>query len=370
MPPPRIVLDRRTLRLMAIAFVLLLALTVHRLFLAEVPDPAQVLVVQGETMGTTFEIRVAGGGRTEALRQQIEAMAEQRLGEIDRWMSSWNPDSEISRFNAHHDTTGFPVAHETAAVVAYAIELSKWSGGAFDISIGPLVGLWGFGHEARLGERPSDAEIEAAQRHTGARLLRVGRGNPGSGGFLRKNDPALEIDLSAIAKGYGVDHLAGGLLELGREDFLVEIGGEVYAAGERPGGGPWRLAIEKPLDDGRAIQSIVELSGQAMATSGDYRIFYRDEGRRISHTIDPRTGRPVEGGPASATAIAPTTTEADGWATTLMVLGAPEGLALAEEWGIGAMVLIRDDGGELVERRNALFPTTIAPETLREERLE
>ena len=345
---------------MAVAFVLLAALSIHRLFLADVPGAPDVLIVRGETMGTTYEIRVAGEGLDERLRVLIERTAEARLADVDLWMSNWNPDSEVSRFNAFRETTGFPVSQETASVVAFAVELSKWTGGAFDLSVGPLVRLWGFGHRARIGEPPSEEEILEARRHLGARLLRVGRGAPTSGGFLRKNDPELEIDLSAIAKGFGVDHVARGLFEADRSDFLVEIGGEVYAAGERPGGGPWRLAIEKPMDDGRAIETVVELSDQGMATSGDYRIFYRTEGQRISHTIDPRTGRPVVDGPASATVIAPTATEADGWATALMVLGDPGGLTLAETWEIPALLLVRDKDGRIVQRRNALFPEPIA----------
>ena len=357
---PRLVLDARTLRLIAISFVLLAGLSIHRLWFAEDPNAPDVLIVRGETMGTTYEIRVAGEKLSERLRVQATSMAEERLAEVDGWMSNWNPESDVSRFNAFDQTAGFPVSYETAAVVAYAIELSKWSGGAFDISVGPLVGLWGFGERARIGEPPSESEIKEAQRHLGARLLRVGRGAPGRDGFLRKSDPALKIDLAAIAKGYGVDHVAEGLYALERTDFLVEIGGEVFAAGERPGGGPWRLAIEKPLDDGRAVQQIVELTNQGMATSGDYRIFYTEGTRRISHTVDPRTGYPVENGPASATVIAPTATEADAWATTLMVMG-EEGLTLAAEWDHGAMLLMRKADGSIGERRNALFPETKSP---------
>ncbi|HPG27314.1 MAG TPA: FAD:protein FMN transferase [Myxococcota bacterium] len=357
---PRLELDRRTLRLMAIAFVLLAGLTIHRLWLAPTPDALEVLEVSGETMGTTYHLRIAGSGLDDRLRARVEQETARRLDDVDRWMSNWNPDSEIVRFNAHRSTEGFRVSSPTAEVVAYAIELGKWSGGAFDVTIRPLVALWGFGQGARIGEAPTQAEIDAHLRHTGARLLRVGRGNPRDGGFLRKEDPEVEIDLSAIAKGFGVDHVAEGLASLGRTDFLVEIGGEVRAVGERPGGGPWRVAIEKPLDDGRAIQTVVELSDRAMATSGDYRIFYREDGRRIAHTIDPRTGRPVENGPASATVIAGTATEADAWATVLMVLGEKEGFALADAWGIAAMLLLRDESGGIVERRNALFPEAIA----------
>ncbi len=173
---------------------------------------------------------------------------------------------------------------------------------------------------------------------------------------ITKNDPEAQIDVSAIAKGYGVDHVARGLESLGRRDYLVEIGGEIRGAGERPDGGPWRVAIEKPEIERRGVHSIVELHDQAMATSGDYRIFYVEDGMHISHTIDPRTGRPVEGGPASVTVLADTATEADAWATALMVLGECEGLALAEERNIAALILIRNEDGSVVERRNALFP--------------
>ena len=358
---PRLEIDQRTIRMIAISFVLLAGLSIHRLYFAENPNAPDVLILRGETMGTTYEIRVAGKGLDERLRRRIQAETDERLAELDGWMSNWNPESDISRFNAHHDTTGFPVSHNTAAVVAFAIELGKWSGGAFDVTVGPLVALWGFGNEARIGAPPSQDEILEAQAHMGARLLRVGRGAPKAGGFLRKNDPEVQVDLSAIAKGYGVDHVAGGIFELGRGDFLVEIGGGIYAAGERPGGGPWHVAVEKPLDDGRAIQAIIELSDQAMATSGDYRIFYREGDRRISHTIDPRSGYPVESGPASATVIANSATEADAWATALMVLGDPDGLMLAHQWEIAAMLLLRGDDGIIIERRNNLFPETERP---------
>ena len=197
-------------------------------------------------------------------------------------------------------------------------------------------------------------------------MLRVGSGdsNPSTSSvssvFIAKTDPKVEIDLSAIAKGYGADHVANGLEFLGRHDYLVEIGGEVHASGDRPKGGPWRVAIERPQIEGRAIQFVIELRDRAMATSGDYRIFYIENGKHISHTIDPRTGRPVEYGPASVTVLADTATEADAWATTLMVLGEEEGLSLAQERGIAALVLIRNEDGTLSERHNTLFADVVA----------
>lgn len=361
MPPPRLDLDRRTLSAMAIAFVLLVGLTVHRLFFAEPPAPAtDLLVLSGDTMGTTWEVRLAGPDLDEALEAKVRGEIEQRLDEIDRWFSTWRPDSEVSRFNASRSLEPFPVSSPTAELIAYAIELCKWSGGAFDITIAPLVARWGFGHGAQVDQPPSEAEIQRYLDHTGAEIVHVGRGNPKSGGFLIKLDPDVKIDLSAIAPGYAADHVSSGLFALGREDFLVEIGGEIYAAGHRPDGQPWRVAIEEPADEptagSRRIHSVVELSNQGLATSGDYRAFYLENGRRISHTIDARTGRPSESGVASATVIAPTAAQADGFATAVMVLGAEEGLALAEAWQLGAMTLTRTPGGELVEERNALYP--------------
>jgi thiamine biosynthesis lipoprotein len=355
-PPPRLEIDARTVRLILIAFVLLAALSIHRLWFAPLPHGNDVLVLDGETMGTTYQIRVAGGGLTDPLRTEIARETQKRLDDVDRWMSNWNPDSEVSRFNAHRSTEPFPVSFETAEVVAFAVEVTKRTTAAFDITIGPAVRLWGFGHRARLGGGPpTQEELDAVLQHTGGRILRIGRGNPESGGFLIKFSPEVEIDLSALAKGYGVDQVAAGLYSLGREDFLVEIGGEVRASGERPGGGPWRVAVEKPIDEGREIDSVVELRDEAMATSGDYRIFYLEGDRRISHTIDPRTGYPVEGGPASVTTIASSAVVADAWATALMVMG-ESGLELAASEGIGAMLLMRGEEGEILHLQNELFP--------------
>ena len=360
---PALELDRRTLRLIAIAFLLLTALSVHRLFLAEPPSPPDVLIFSGQTMGTTYEIRIAGPGLENIQREQVEDETERRLLEIDQWMSNWNPDSDIARFNAHKATSDFSVATQTAEVVAFGLELTNWSGGAFDLTVGPLVALWGFGHHARIETNPSEQEISALRKRTGSEMIRVGLGGGETSAFLAKNDPEVEIDLSAIAKGYGVDHVANGLEGLGLANYLVEIGGELRASGSRPGGRPWRVAIERPQVEGRAIQSVIELSDRAMATSGDYRIFYVEKGKHLSHTIDPRTGRPVENGPASVTILADTATEADAWATTLMVLGERDGLPLASRHGIAALILIRSDDGTISERRNDLFParTSIQP---------
>lgn len=362
MPPPRLELDRRTLRAMALAFVLLTGLTVHRLFFAAPPEAApSELVLEGETMGTTWSVRIAGADLDEELRERARAEIEKRLAEIDLWFSTWRPDSEVSRFNASRSTEPFAVSSATAELVAYSVELCKWSSGAFDITVAPLVARWGFGHGAQIGSPPTDEEIATFLDRTGAEILHVGRGNPTRGGFLIKRDPAVEIDLSAIAPGFAADHVAAGLYGLGREDFLVEIGGELFAAGHRPDGQAWHVAIEEPVEDARRIHAVVALSDQGLATSGDYRAYYLEGGRRLSHTIDPRVGRPIENGMASATVIAPTAAQADGFATALMVLGARDGLALATSWNLGAMTLTRTADGGLTEERNALYPEPIRP---------
>ena len=357
----RLVLDRRTLITIAIVFVLLVVLTVHRLFLAVPPRPENpVIVIAGETMGSTYEVRIAGAGLDDALRERAETMIARRLAEIDLWFSTWRPDSEVARFNAQRDTDPFAVSVETADLIARSIELCRRSGGAFDITVGPLVGRWGFGHAAQYAKPPTESELGEYRSRMGAEMVSVGGSSSASGGLLQKHDPRVEVDLSAIAPGHAADYLAAGLRQLDRRDFLVDIGGEIYAGGERPGGGSWRVAIEEPLEDVRSIHSVVELSNQGLATSGDYRAFYVEDGRRVSHTIDPRTGRPIENGMASATVIAPDAATADGWATALMVLGPEAGLALTEQWSLAAMTISRAEDGGLRERRNALFPEPVA----------
>ena len=351
--------------MMAIAFVVLATLTVHRLFLAGPSKPQpQVMILSGETMGSTYEVRIAGEGLDEALRGRAEAMIASRLAEIDFWFSTWRPDSDVSRFNLQRDTKPFPVGVQTANLVAQSIELGKRSRGAFDITVAPLVARWGFGHAAQFANPPSKSEIDDYRSRMGAEMVNVSGAESAAGHFLQKGDPGVEIDLSAIAPGHAADYLATGLRGLDRRDFLVDIGGEIYAAGNRPGGGSWRVAIEEPLEDARKIHSVVELSNQGLATSGDYRAFYIEDGRRISHTIDPRTGRPIDNGMASATVIAPNAATADAWATAVMVLGPGDGLALTEQWNLPSMTLSRTNDGGLIEQRNALFPEPVVPAVL------
>ena len=253
-------------------------------------------------------------------------------------MSTYRADSEVSRFNRAVPGEWFAVSADTAAVVATALEVHQGSGGAFDITVGPLVDLWGFGAGSKATDRvPSDAEVAAAAARVGSDALRV-----------RADPPALfksadrEIDLSAIAKGFGVDRAALWLEGNGVANYMVEVGGEVRTRGRNPQGEKWRIGIEAPelLQQGHAIAAVA-LSGESVATSGDYRNYFEAGGRHYSHTIDPATARPVEHALASVTVVAADCKTADALATAIDVLGPDKGLAFAERENLAVYLLVR-----------------------------
>jgi thiamine biosynthesis lipoprotein len=240
-------------------------------------------------------------------------------------------------------------------VFVEAQRIGELTQGAFDITVGPLVNAWGFGP----GERREDldqAAIDELRSHTGWDKLIV---NPGES-TLVKLDPALYCDLSAIAKGYAVDRVFETLSDLGFTSRMVEIGGEVRTAGANAEGRPWRIAVEKPLEGGRGIQRVVALQDLAMATSGDYRNYFERDGKRYSHEIDPRTGRPIEHRAASVSVIEPTCAAADALATGLIVLGEDRGFDLAVELEIAALFLVRD-GDSFVEKSTPAFDRVAEP---------
>jgi thiamine biosynthesis lipoprotein len=295
------------------------------------PAPAPevpVLALDGRTMGTAWSLRIAApppGLDAEAL----EAAIVDRLAAINALMSTYDPDSQLSRFNEAPPDVWFEVDPELLEVVQVAAELSEASEGAFDVTVGPLVNLWGFGPGATPGadEVPTDAAVAAALARTGWRRLEV-RAEPPA---LRKSG-RLYVDLSAIAKGYGVDEIASLVAAAGAERFLAEIGGELLARGTNARGVPWQVGIEVPDATRRGLaREAIGLDDDAVATSGDYRNFFTVEGVRYSHTIDPTTGRPVTHDVASVTVVHPSAMWADGWATTLNVLGAERGLEIADE---------------------------------------
>lgn len=298
------------------------------------PEVEQVELF-GETMGTTFSVKVVGEHIDEsALAQRIEAVFEA----INAQMSTWRQDSEISRFNRVRTREWFQISEDFMRVLASARRITQQTGGAFDVTVTGLVKLWGFGSSQRQIKVPSPEAIAEMLSHTGPGTVEI----DASRGAVRKVDPAAQLDLSGIAKGYAVDAVAGVLEEAGLDDFLVEIGGEIRASGERPDGGAWRVAIEKPDSRGRSIQLTLPLVNAALATSGDYRRYFDVADMRYSHIIDPRTGNPVDNSVASVSVVAGDTMTADALATGLMVMGTEKALALAARNKLAVMIIKRD----------------------------
>lgn len=313
--------------------------------------PVQELV--GSTMGTTFTIKVVAPPENldlPSLQQDIEGALE----DINRTMSTYLDESELSRFNASDSVDWIGVSPELCRTIEAARVVSEFTNGAFDVTVGSLVNLWGFGPPASTYEPPADDQIRAAMPTVGYGKLDVDCSKPA----LRKASPGIHVDLSAFAKGHAVDVVAELLDVRGLPDYLVEIGGEMRMRGTNARSEPWAIAIETPDRAGRSVQTVVHLSDAAMATSGDYRNFFEYEGRFYSHTIDPRTGYPVTHDGASVTVVADTAAFADAAATALLVLGPEEGLKLAERESIAAYFLLRL-GSEFEERMSSLFATKV-----------
>lgn len=315
----------------------------------------ELLTFGGPVMGTRFLVKVVGRPPRDA--ESLEREIGRCLDEIDRLMSTYRPDSELSRFNRFDRTEWFPVSEPTARVIAEAVRVGDLTGGALDVTVGPLVDLWNFGPERRPGDRvPSPQELDRARERIGYDRLDVRLAPPA----VRKKKPDLSVDLSAIAKGFAVDAVADLLERRSIEHYMVEVGGEVRARGRNPRGRPWQIAVEVPLEGLRAIQRVVPVSGSALATSGDYRNYFEVEGVRYSHILDPRTGRPIRHELASASVLAPTCIEADALATGLMVLGPEAAFELAEREGLAVLLIIRTRGG-FAERMTPRMEAALRP---------
>ena len=291
-------------------------------------------------MGTTYSVRIAHVQVRPRDLQRLQADVDAALVEVNRQMSTWESDSEISRFNRAGANEPIAISPDFQFVVRCALEIAEATGGAFDPTVGALVNLWGFGPDGLRRAAPTPDQIAAARAVTGWRHLRLA-----PDGRLEKDMAALKLDLGAIAKGFGVDRVAALLRERGIENFLVEIGGETLGVGRNDQGEPWRVGVLKP--DGSAdLQGVARLTGgRAIATSGDYRNFYRDEtGKLRSHVVDPRAAAPVGHAVASVSVLAADCLTADALATALFVLGPGEGLPLlaARFPGVETLFLVRD----------------------------
>lgn len=304
----------------------------------------------GQTMGTTYSIKLVpfeGMPRLTEVSKEISAELER----VNAQMSTYLTTSELSRFNASSSTDWVAVSPETAAVVEQSLELTRLTDGAFDVTVGPLVNLWGFGPGPRSGRAPSEAAIAEVRSNVGADKLEVRVSPPA----LKKTQPQLQVDLSAIAKGHGVDRVVERLDRLGFTAYFVEIGGEVRCRGQKLDGSAWRVGIERPTSGERSVQRVLPLTDRSLATSGNYRNYFEEAGQRFSHTIDPRSGRPVEDSIASASVVADTCALADGIATGMMAAGFEKGLELAERHGWSVLLLRPLPGGEFEVAQSSAF---------------
>lgn len=319
---------------------------------AKAPDAtAQLHSFSGMTMGAIqwqVSVVLEAGQDPDAIGKAVEAAMEG----VNQRLSTWLPDSEVTRFNLNAGTDWFDVSADTADVVAKALEICRLSDGAFDITVKPLVELWNFGAGRGEFRIPSDEEIDRLMSRIGWEKIEVRANPPG----LRKTEPGVQIDLSSVGEGRAVDLVVRELKAAGVRAWFVDIGGEISAAGRKPDGGVWRIGIERPVDDDRReVERVISLDGQAMATSGDYRNAAVVDGVRYSHIISPKTGRPVTHGLASVSVVARDCLTADAAATAMLASG-PEGMdelvrALGVEW-----LAFQRQGDSLPVTTSAGFP--------------
>ncbi|CDG22164.1 Thiamine biosynthesis lipoprotein ApbE [Xenorhabdus poinarii G6] len=297
--------------------------------------------LNGQTMGTYYSVKYVTDSSApppENLQKEIDRLLE----EVNDQMSTYRPNSELSRFNQSREVNKpFPVSAATAKVVKEAIRINQLTEGALDVTVGPLVNLWGFGPEGRITKAPTDEELATRRAWTGINHLSV------AGNHLIKAIPELYVDLSSIAKGYGVDVVADYLRSQHIKNYMVDIGGEVRTSGNNGKGNPWRIAIEKPSDSGmeQSAQEIIVPGNMSVATSGDYRNYFEQNGVRYSHTINPKTSRPITHNLVSITVIAPSCMSADGFSTGLDVLGPEKGMEVAEKLNIPVFMIVKTKDG-------------------------
>ena len=312
--------------------------------------------MHGTTMGTTYSIKYWQANGTTP-QQELQPAITELLEQIDRQMSTYREDSELSQFNSSESTDWFPVSSETAFVVERAIHFNQITGGVSDVTVGPLVKLWNFGPGKASKADPPDAEaITKVLESIGCQHLEVRH----KSAALKKGIASLEVDLSSIAKGYGVDAMLQLLKSRGIKNAMVEIGGEVRTIGTRLDGTPWRIGIDPPVRRRTNFFKVVPLEDLAMATSGDYRNFQETQERRYTHIIDPRTGQPLEYRGCSVTVLAETCLEADALATALLVMDDQQAYNWCIEHNVAALFLLRTKEG-IQERATPRFEA-VAPE--------
>lgn len=317
----------------------------------------QEYVFNGKTQGTDYTVKTVAADLSDQQRKGLERTIAARLEQIDRTMSAYRPDSEISRFNSFRDITPFPATAGLIEVLVIARDISAATDGTFDVTAAPLVELWGFGSAKQERKTPTNVEIEHARQNVGFRNIEISVEKS----TLIKRVPNIRCDLNAIAQGYTVDKLAADIEAMGIIDYMIEVGGEVRARGRNGSGNVWRIGIEKPVPGKRAIDQVVSLDNCSLSTSGDYRKYYEKDGVRISHTIDPHTGRPIAHRLASVSVIHDQCAIADAYATALMVMGPDKGYDFAQRKGLAALFIIHDGADGFAEKMTEPFKNALLP---------
>lgn len=315
------------------------------------------LSISGRTMGTSYHISIVAPLDGELNREELQLKIDSRLQEINQRMSTYITDSELSQINKAKAQQWVEVSAETAMIIDTALQISEKTAEAFDITVGNLVNLWGFGPDINLHAVPDSERITATLALCGYQNLEVQLNPP----RVKKFNDTLYLDLSGIAKGYAVDQVAELLVKLGFTDHLVEIGGEIRTGGEKGPGTPWNIGIERPVDGGRSVQKIIHTSTTtAMATSGDYRNYFEHQGKRYSHTIDPTTGYPITHKLAAVSVLHDSCMLADAYATACMVMGPEKAMSFAKQHKIAIYMLVKGEEG-FIPLSSPAFENFISP---------
>ncbi|CZX59964.1 MULTISPECIES: FAD:protein FMN transferase ApbE [Enterobacter] len=304
-------------------------------------DAPAATVLEGKTMGTFWRVSVMGLDKTRA--DELRGKIQSQLDADDQLLSTYKNDSALMRFNLSTSTSLWPVSEAMADIVTESMRVGYKTNGAMDVTVGPLVNLWGFGPNKQPDTTPDQAAIDDARARTGLKHLTVI--NQYGQQYLQKDIPDLFVDLSTVGEGYAADHLAALMTQEGISRYLVSVGGALVSRGMNASGKPWRVAIQKPTDRQNAVQAIVDINGHGISTSGSYRNYYELDGKRISHVIDPLTGRPITHNLVSVTVIAPTALEADAWDTGLMVLGPEKAKEVVRQEGLAVYMITKEGDG-------------------------
>lgn len=311
-----------------------------------------MLEIHGRTMGTFYSVKVVGDfpGGQQALQSQVDSLLKHYNDEI----STYDPNSMLSKFNQQQTTAAFPISQDMADLAICAVRTGQRTHGLLDATVGPLVNLWGFGPDRRPIKTPTDAQIAAARKRVGINRLHVEVSADHA--TLRKDIPDIYVDFSTFGEGFAADKIADFLESRGAHNYLVDIAGASRSRGLNAKNEKWKLAIQKPTDEIDAVQAIIVPDGRGVSTSGSYRNYFELDGKRYSHIIDPDTGRPITHRLVSATVITPTALEADALDTALMVMGPEKAMAFAKQQHLAVYLVIKTDKGFKAEYSEAFKP--------------